>query len=111
MKIIHRTKKAYQVEHDGLRYDIPKEIMTQYNAGLLTVDELMAQALPVSWPWAEFIKVTVTPEQIEAELHRHGIHTLDDLSKRMRAAQGAIQKAVGISPASIHRRASEKIKK
>lgn len=50
---------------------------------------VLDQGIPYGLPWADLVRLTVSPEAVEAELHRHGLWTAEDLARRPREAQAA----------------------
>ena len=60
---------------------------------------LEEQERGIEWglPWEELLTIRVTPEQIAAELRRHGIWTAEDLRRSPDRALAALQAAYGVT--------------
>lgn len=58
--------------------------------------------VPGSQDFAKMLTVSVTPDEIDAQLKRHGIWDIDDLRAKPNSALGALQSAFGIDLASLH---------
>lgn len=74
---------------------IPREEIRDGKAG---ADVLDASA-PYGVPWAQLLEkegVRTTPEAVEAELHRRGIWTAEDIEGNLGAAQTALMAALGL---------------
>lgn len=65
--------------------------------------EFPERGLDYGLPWARFVTVEVTPEDIERSLKNAGIWTLEDLQHKPREAQGAIVAAFGTVLANLLR--------
>lgn len=53
------------------------------------------RGLPYGIEWQDYITVTVTPENIQRQLRNAGIWTVQDLLRKPREVQGAINAAYG----------------
>lgn len=105
--VIRRKNRAVLVQWvngDGkiTRGSIPAEDLHDRD---MVDEETLEMAIPAYFPWAELIEITVTPQDIEDNLHRVGIWTLEDLIERPNAAVGAIQAAYKMDMATLRQKA------
>lgn len=97
VKIISRTGKTVLVDwHDGVashRAYLPAALVTTDAAGNSVADQ-PERGIPYGAPWAEWVKVTLTPAAIEAALHQYGIWTVGDLLRHHTQALAALQSLI-----------------
>lgn len=64
-------------------------------------DDVLFKGIPYGVPWADLITLAATPEAIEAELHRVGIWTVDDLRGNTAVAVSALQRIYKVDLAAL----------
>ena len=62
---------------------------------------MLQQGVPYGIPWAQVLKITLTPQAVELALHRAGLWTLADVQARPQVALSALQAAVGLDLGSL----------
>ena len=102
MKVIQKTTKNYLIEHNNKRVRIPSTLYQEFESGDISPEGLLDLGIPESVNWADFISVSIDEKDIESALHRHGIHTEDDLLHNPQKVSGAILSAVGLSGGKIY---------
>lgn len=60
-------------------------------------DTVLKNGIPYGLPWAKFLEVTMTPQDLQRELRRIGLWTLDDFATKGPQVFGAIHRASGIN--------------
>ena len=65
-------------------------------------ESVLEMGIPHGIPWSEVLSPSATPESVEAELHRAGIWTAEDLRNNPQAAVGALQAAYGVDLAALN---------
>lgn len=103
VKVIRRQNKSSLVEWvDGegrlRRAMIPAD---KVEGDGRAADDVLAQGIAYGLPWAEMVTLKASPEQIEAELHRLGIWTGDDLRGNTAKAVAALQRVYGVDLAAL----------
>lgn len=98
VKLIFRKKMAVLVEYlqDGVpvRVSVPSNRVFQITDNKKEVEvseKTLREGIPYGIPWAIHVKdVTIKGEDLERELHKAGIWTLDDYKRNPGAIQSAI---------------------
>ena len=103
MKVINKNSNRVTIEHNNFRSVVTPELYKEFEDGILTAEELIESGIPVSIQWSDFITVNITAKDIELELHKQGIHTLDDLLKNTQKVSGAILTTMGLSAGIIYK--------
>jgi hypothetical protein len=119
VKVISKQGQSALVEwHDGeatRRAYLPIRLLQRDPDKRYRSNEWEAQApelgAPYGLPWAELLRLTVTPEEIEKALWQRGIFTADDIERDHGQALSAFQSLyvrdlVALSKAARHYRSS-----
>lgn len=97
MKQIKKAKNKVLIEDENFRFWVDALPYDQYNEGMLSHEELMSGAIPASVYWGDYIKISPDLNlQIEEELHRRGIHDVNDLLTNGGGVSSAILAAIGL---------------
>ena len=104
MKVIEKTQNRIIVEHDNFRSMVTYEMFGNYQNGVLTADDLLNNGVPISVQWSDFLDINVTAKDVENELYRRGIHTVEDLLNKQQAVTGAILAAMGETAGTIYKK-------
>ena len=106
MKVVTRLKNKVVVEHNNRRVIIPEVDYVAFQNGTVDPDQLVAMGIPVSVEWADFLDgVCLDGEKIMDALHRHGLHTVEDLLGNQAQFTGAVMSALGVTAGSLAKRA------
>jgi hypothetical protein len=101
VKVIFRKKQAVLVEYQD-SHNVPMRVSVQATKASMEQDGTHAeisdtalkQGIPYGIPWSAKIKsVTITGEDIEREMYKNGIWTLEDLQRNPQIVQGVILSA------------------
>ena len=79
------TLVAWDLDKTEKRGYVPAHlVMGHADTGYLVAHEDLLPSLPYGIPFAERLKLKISPKRLEAELHQAGIWTLADLKKKDR---------------------------
>lgn len=108
VKLVFRKKAAALVEYQEngvpIRVSIPsnKAYQTINESEVEVSEKVLREGIPYGVPWAMHITETIVRgEQIENELHKAGIWTIEDFKKNPGAAQSAVLSATANITRSI----------
>lgn len=96
-------------KNDVVRRVLPLAAVTLGRGGknATTTAGQWAMAVDYGVPWRDLVTMDATPEDLERQLHRVGIWTIDDLRRNPEAAQGAIMAAYGVDFQTLARLATK----
>jgi hypothetical protein len=101
VKVVRRQNQAVLVEWVGngrlQRRVIPADKIDDGQAA----DDVLAQGAAYGLPWSELVTLSASPADVEAELHRIGIWTGDDLRSNTAGAVAALQRCYGVDLAAL----------
>lgn len=107
VRVVQRRGESALVEWlDGAQQCRAMVPVTAVSDGAVAEDVLTA-GIPYGVQWSELVTMRGTPEQLQTELYRVGVWTVDDLRQNPQLALGALQRVYGVDLAALMRAAKE----